>query len=90
MTIVRNEDGTLVVPVRQERHHDEEDEAGAETVAAAETTASFTLERVAMTRRWSSGTFSRTPTASRRCPRRAVAKRPWPSSMQWPSPRSMT
>jgi hypothetical protein len=38
MTIVRNEDGTLVVPVRQERHHDEEDEAGAETVAVAETT----------------------------------------------------
>jgi signal transduction protein with GAF and PtsI domain len=39
MTIVRNEDGTLVVPVRQERHHDEEDEAGAETtVATAETT----------------------------------------------------
>src|ERR1700683_5295412 len=39
MTIVRNEDGTLVVPVRQERHHDEEDEAGAETtVAAPETT----------------------------------------------------
>jgi hypothetical protein len=26
MTIVRNEDGTLVVPVRQERRHDEEEE----------------------------------------------------------------
>src|ERR1700727_3949925 len=39
MTIVRKEDGTLVVPVRQERHHDEEDEASAETtVATAETT----------------------------------------------------
>jgi len=38
MTIVRNEDGTLVVPVRQERRHDEEEGADAETVAAAETT----------------------------------------------------
>jgi hypothetical protein len=38
MTIVRNEDGTLVVPVRQDRHH-EEDVAGDETtVATAETT----------------------------------------------------
>jgi hypothetical protein len=34
MTIVRNEDGTLVVPVRQERHHDEEDGASDETAAA--------------------------------------------------------
>ena len=39
MTIVRNEDGTLVVPVRQERHHDEEGVAGDETtMAPAETT----------------------------------------------------
>jgi len=39
MTIVRNEDGTLVVPVRQERHHDEGDGAADETtVPAAETT----------------------------------------------------
>jgi hypothetical protein len=39
MTIVRNEDGTLVVPVRQERHHDEEDGASDETaVATAEST----------------------------------------------------
>src|ERR1700685_4976 len=39
MTIVRNEDGTLVVPVRQERHHDEEDGASDETAAAtADTT----------------------------------------------------
>ena len=39
MTIVRNEDGTLVVPVRQERHHGEEDVAGDETkVATADTT----------------------------------------------------
>jgi hypothetical protein len=39
MTIVRNEDGTLVVPVRQERHHDEEDVAGDETtLATADTT----------------------------------------------------
>ena len=28
MTIVRNEDGTLVVPVRQERRHDEEEDGG--------------------------------------------------------------
>ena len=83
MTIVRNEDGTLVVPVRQERHHDEEDVAGDET-----TLVSFTPERVAMTRLWSSGTSSKTPTASRRCPRRAAAKRPWPSSTRWPSPLS--
>src|SRR6202162_350781 len=39
MTIVRNEDGTLVVPVRQERQHDQEDVAGDETtVATADTT----------------------------------------------------
>ena len=39
MTIVRNEDGTLVVPVRQERHHDEEDAAGDEATAeTADTT----------------------------------------------------
>ncbi len=31
MTIVRNEDGTLVVPVRQERRHDDEEVAGDET-----------------------------------------------------------
>jgi signal transduction protein with GAF and PtsI domain len=39
MTIVRNDDGTLVVPVREERAHDEEEEAGEEkTVATAEAT----------------------------------------------------
>jgi hypothetical protein len=39
MTIVRNEDGTLVVPVRQERRHDDEGLAGDETtVATPETT----------------------------------------------------
>jgi hypothetical protein len=39
MTIVRNEDGTLVVPVRQERHHDEEELTGDEpTVATADAT----------------------------------------------------
>jgi hypothetical protein len=37
MTIVRNDDGTLVVPVRQERHHDEEDVAG-ETMVATDST----------------------------------------------------
>ena len=31
MTIVRNEDGTLVVPVRPDRRHDEEEVAGDET-----------------------------------------------------------
>ena len=35
MTIVRNEDGTLVVPVRQERRHDEEEGSDDETTAAA-------------------------------------------------------
>ena len=39
MTIVRNEDGTLVVPGRQERHHDEEDVAGDETAVPAMDTA---------------------------------------------------
>jgi hypothetical protein len=39
MTIVRSEDGTLVVPVHQERSHDEEEVAGDEpTVATADTT----------------------------------------------------
>jgi hypothetical protein len=38
MTIVRNEDGTLVVPVRQERHHDEEAAGDETTVATADTT----------------------------------------------------
>jgi hypothetical protein len=38
MTIVRNEDGTLVVPVRQERHHNEDDVTSDETVPTAETT----------------------------------------------------
>jgi signal transduction protein with GAF and PtsI domain len=39
MTILRNEDGTLVVPVRQERRHDEEEVAAEETTAStAETT----------------------------------------------------
>ena len=39
MTIVRNEDGTLVVPVHQGRSHDEEEVAGDETtVATADTT----------------------------------------------------
>jgi hypothetical protein len=31
MTIVRNDDGTLVVPVRAERHHEEHEEGGADT-----------------------------------------------------------
>lgn len=38
MTIVRNEDGTLVVPVRQERQHDEEETTDEEPTAS--TTAS--------------------------------------------------
>jgi hypothetical protein len=38
MTIVRNEDGTLVVPLHQERHHDEDDAAGDAPVPTAETT----------------------------------------------------
>jgi hypothetical protein len=40
MTIIRNEDGTLVVPVRQERRHDEEEVSGDDetTVATAEST----------------------------------------------------
>jgi hypothetical protein len=39
MTIVRNDDGTLVVPVRQERRHDEEETAGDATAQEeAETT----------------------------------------------------
>ncbi len=37
MDIVRNSDGTLVVPVTPERHHDD-DESGAVTTAAAPTT----------------------------------------------------
>jgi hypothetical protein len=37
MTIVRNEDGTLVVPVSQERHHDEDDDTG-EPMPTAEAT----------------------------------------------------
>ena len=35
MTIVRNEDGTLVVPVRPERRHDGEEGSGDEATAAA-------------------------------------------------------
>jgi hypothetical protein len=38
MTIVRNEDGTLLVPMRQERHHDEDDVAGDEAMPNTETT----------------------------------------------------
>jgi hypothetical protein len=38
MTIVRNEDGTLVVPVRQERHHDDDDTADEETVPTVDAT----------------------------------------------------
>jgi hypothetical protein len=38
MTIVRNEDGTLVVPARQERHHDDDDETNDELTALTETT----------------------------------------------------
>jgi hypothetical protein len=38
MTIVRNEDGTLIVPVRQERHHDEEDDASDEAIPTTDTT----------------------------------------------------
>jgi hypothetical protein len=39
MTIVRNEDGTLVVPVRPERRHDEEEGADDETtVSGVDTT----------------------------------------------------
>jgi hypothetical protein len=38
MTIVRNEDGTLIVPVPEERHHDEEDAAVAEFAATVPTT----------------------------------------------------
>jgi signal transduction protein with GAF and PtsI domain len=37
MTIVRNDDGTLLVPVRQERHHDEEEVAGETTMATDST-----------------------------------------------------
>lgn len=39
MTIVRNEDGTLVVPVHQERRHEDDEVAGdEETVASADST----------------------------------------------------
>jgi hypothetical protein len=38
MTIVRNEDGTLIVPVRQERHHDEDDVAGDKAMPTTDTT----------------------------------------------------
>jgi hypothetical protein len=37
MTIVRNEDGTLVVPVRQERRHDEEEEGAGDEATMATT-----------------------------------------------------
>src|ERR1700722_6013887 len=37
MPLVRNDDGTLVVPVRQERHHDEEEVAGEMTVTTEST-----------------------------------------------------
>ncbi|HEY1827657.1 MAG TPA: hypothetical protein VGF87_06525 [Acidimicrobiales bacterium] len=35
MTIVRNEDGTLVVPVRQERRHEEDEDMAADEVIPA-------------------------------------------------------
>jgi hypothetical protein len=38
MTITRNEDGTLIVPVRQERHHDENDAPGDEAMPTTDTT----------------------------------------------------
>ncbi len=38
MDIVRNDDGTLVVPVQAERHHDSDDDVEAVDAAPAETT----------------------------------------------------
>jgi hypothetical protein len=38
MTIVRNEDGTLVVPVRAERHHDDDDGVDEAETVGVETT----------------------------------------------------
>lgn len=38
MEIIRNDDGTLVVPVPIARHHDSDDEAGADEEVAVETT----------------------------------------------------
>ena len=38
MTIVRNDDGTLTVPVRQERQHDEGDAAGDEEMPTTDAT----------------------------------------------------
>jgi hypothetical protein len=38
MEIIRNDDGTLVVPVPEVRHHDGDDEIDAEAAAAAPTT----------------------------------------------------
>jgi hypothetical protein len=38
MDIVRNSDGTLVVPVTPERHHDDDDDTGAVAAAAEPTT----------------------------------------------------
>ena len=83
MEIVRNDDGTLVVPVQPGRAHDTEDAAdspdgdgdGGRPTPRRAPGCSIPA-RAATTRRSPSGTCSRTPTASRWCrPPRAARRR---------------
>ena len=75
MDIVRNADGTLVVPVAPERQHTADGEEGAAPTPRRTTgrppACSCIRAREATTRRWRSGTSSRTPIASRWCRRPA-------------------
>ena len=64
MDIVRNADGTLVVPVQPERHHDDDADRRRRRrrPTAPATTRARTPVKAATTRRSPSGTASRTPT----------------------------
>ena len=74
MDIVRNDDGTLVVPVAAERRHDSEDD-GDTAPASAETTRVLHPGEGGYDEALAEWDLSRTPTASPSCRPRADARK---------------
>lgn len=86
MDIVRNADGTLVVPVQQEGQH-ATDAADTSTTGGGDATSPtsqvLTRGKVGTTRRSLSGISNRTPIANPSSRPQPDERRPWRSSMPW-------
>ena len=77
MEIVRNTDGSLVVPIPEGRHHDGDDEGVyASDSVAVPTTRVLHPGEGGYSEYSPNGTYSRIPTANRPSPRRVGEKKP--------------